>query len=121
MNPKQFLQIGGIVLVAVGILGFVGILGPDAESSVFGPNWWFDSAENWAHLFLGIVALIVAYVFPATTHKTITIIVGVVGILVGLYSITGETQLLGANLESPLDTILHLAIGAWALWASYKK
>ncbi|MBI3335160.1 MAG: hypothetical protein HY001_01510 [Candidatus Portnoybacteria bacterium] len=120
MNPKQFLQLGGIILVVVGLLGFVGLLGPGVESSIFGSAWWFDNAENWAHLVLGVVALIAAYALPETTHKTITVVVGVVAVLVGLYSVAGEAQLLGANLENPLDTILHLVVGAWALWASYK-
>lgn len=121
MNPKQFLQIGGIVLVVVGLLGFIGVLGPDVDSSIFGSAWWFDNAENWAHLVLGVVALLVLYALPENTHKQITVVVGVVAVLAGLYSVTGEAQLLGANLENPLDTILHLVVGAWALWASYKK
>ena len=28
---------------------------------------------------------------------------------------------LGSNLENPLDTLLHLAVGAWALYASMGK
>jgi len=35
MNPKQFLQIGGIILVLVGILGFF-VIGPTPEKSLFG-------------------------------------------------------------------------------------
>ena len=58
MNPKQFLVIGGIILLLVGILGFVGILGPTASDSIFGATWYFDNAENWAHAVLGIVALL---------------------------------------------------------------
>lgn len=121
MNSKQFLQIGGVVLVLVGILGFVGVIGPTSENSLFGAFWWFDNAENWAHLVLGIVAVAAAYLLPAGMQKPLVMLVGIVGILVGLYSILGEANLLGAMLQNPADTVLHLAVGVWALWASMRK
>lgn len=121
MNPKQFLQIGGVVLVAVGILGFVGVIGPTAEQSIFGSFWWFDNVENWAHLVLGIVAVIAAYLLPVGAQKPLVMVVGVVGVLVGLYSILGEANLFGAMLQNPADTVLHLVVGVWALWASMRK
>lgn len=114
MNPKSFLTIGGIILVIVGIVGFLGIIGPTSEQSIFRGAWWFDNAENWAHLVLGIVALIVAFALPKI-QKGVVILVGILGILVGLYSLIGNTNLLGANLENPLDSLLHLIIGIWAL------
>lgn len=121
ISPKGFLQIGGIVLVVVAILGFFGIIGPTPESSLFGSFWWFDGPENWAHLVLGVVALGVAYgVKDDKTQKTVTMIVGVVALLVGLYGFV-SSGLLGANLENPMDNLLHLVVGAWALWASMKK
>lgn len=125
MNPKQFLLLGGIVLVLVAVLGMVGVIGPTADVSIFGPAWWFDTAENWAHLVLGIVALIAAFILPGTLQKPLVLIVGVVGILVGLYSaigpVTAGVTLWGAGLENPADTVLHLAVGAWALLAALKK
>ena len=116
MNPKQFLLVGGAVLVLVGVLGFVGVIGPTAADSIFGETWWFDTAENWAHLVLGIVALIAAFVLPAGLQKPLVLLVGAVGILVGLYNLM-SMDLLGAHLESPVDMILHLAVGAWGLAA----
>ena len=121
MNPKQFLQIGGVVLVLVGILGFVGIIGPTAEQSIFGSAWWFDNGENWAHLILGVVGLAAAYVLSVSRQKTLVMILGVVGVLVGLWSLVVSESFLGANLENPADSLLHLVVGAWALWASMKK
>ena len=117
MNPKQFLQIGGAVLVLVGILGFVGVLGPSAEKSIFGAAWWFDNAENWAHLVLGIVGLAASFVLAANLQKLLVLVLGVVGVLVGLWSLLGYTMLLGANLENPADTVLHIVVGLWALAA----
>ena len=121
MNPKQFLVIGGIVLVVVGLLGFVGIIGPGPEDSIFGSAWWFDNGENWAHLLLGLVALVAAYAVPASAHRPLVMAVGVLGILFGLYSLFVGENFLGANLENPLDTILHLVVGGWALFASRKS
>jgi hypothetical protein len=118
MNPKQFLIIGGIVLVLVAVLGMIGIIGPTAEQSVFGSNWWFDSAENWAHLVLGIVALVASMALPAGLQKPLVIIVGLLGLGVGLYSLMGSSMLLGANLENPADTVLHIAVGIWAMVAA---
>ncbi|MBM3257330.1 MAG: hypothetical protein FJY98_03330 [Candidatus Liptonbacteria bacterium] len=120
MNPKQFLQIGGVVLVLVGILGFVGVLGPTADKSIFGEGWWFDNAENWAHLVIGIIALIAVYAIGAEAQKPLVVVVGVVAVLAGLYSIF-QPALLGANLENPADTILHLVVGVWALIAARGK
>lgn len=121
MNPKQFLQIGGVVLVVVGILGFVGVIGPTAAKSIFGSRWWFDTNENWAHLVIGIVALAASYGLGASLQKNLTLLVGIVGVFVGLYSAFVSTAFLGANLENPADTLLHLVVGAWALWASRGK
>ncbi len=119
-TPKGFLMWGGVVLVVVAILGYVGVIGPTAQSSIFGNFWWFDNAENIAHLVLGVVALIAMYVLSAGMQKNLVLLVGVVGILVALYNLVG-TQLLGANLESPADLILHLAVGAWGLYAGLRK
>ncbi|MBI2623653.1 MAG: hypothetical protein HYW65_03725 [Candidatus Liptonbacteria bacterium] len=118
MNPKQFLRIGGGVLVLVGILGFVNVLGPTPEASIFGAGWWFDNGENWAHLIIGIVALIAAYALSAEAQKPLVVVVGIVAVLVGLYSILVGESFLGANLENPADSILHLVVGIWALIAS---
>ena len=118
MNPKQFLKIGGAILVVVGILGFF-LIGPTEDASIFGPSWWFDSGENYAHLIIGIVGLIAASMLGASSQKSLVMLLGVVGIVVGVYSIFSPS-FLGANLENPADTILHLAVGAWALYAAKK-
>ncbi len=123
MNSKQFLLWGGIILVVVGLLGWW-LLGPTPEASIFGSTWWFDNGENWAHLVLGIVALIAAYALPASGQKPLVMVLGVVAVLIGLYSLLlssgGSAQLLGSSLENPADSILHLVVGAWALWASMR-
>lgn len=121
LSPKGFLMVGGIVLVLVALLGYVGVIGPAADQSIFGAGWYFDNAENMAHLVLGVVAILAAYLVGAGVQKTLVIIVGVIGVLVGLYSLVGPSMLWGANLENPADTILHLVVGAWALWAGFRS
>lgn len=120
MNSKQFLQIGGGVLVLVGVLGFIGVLGPTADRSIFGETWFFDNVENWAHLIIGVVGLIAAYTLGAAHQKMLTQAVGAFALLVAVYNLFG-TNLGGAALQRPLDFILHLVVGVWALWASMQK
>ncbi len=124
LSPQGFLKVGGIVLVVVAILGFIGIIGP-TSNSLFGSYWFFDNAENWAHLVLGIIALIAVFALPANINKGLVMLLGIVAVLVGLYSLFAPAPegatLLGAALENPMDTILHLVIGAWALVAGFKK
>jgi len=124
LSPQGFLRVGGVVLIVVGLLGFIGVIGP-TQNSLFSSYWYFDNAENWAHLVLGIVALIAAFTFPAMVNKTLVIVLGVFGALVGLYSlfgsIPGGVTFLGAMLQNPADTLLHLVVGAWALVAGFKE
>lgn len=117
MNSKQFLQIGGAVLLLVGVLGYVGVIGPTPEKSLFGASWWFDNNENLAHTVLGVVGLAAAFYAKPMWQKWLVFVLGVVGVVVGLYNLT-STTLLGANLENPADVVLHLVVGAWALYAS---
>ena len=118
MNSKQFLILGGAVLVLIAVLGMLGIIGPTAEQSIFGVNWWFDGTENGAHLVLGIVALIAAFVLPAGLQKPLVILVALFALVVGIYSGVVSTMFLGANLENPLDTVLHVGVGIWGLLAA---
>lgn len=109
-------MIGGVVLVVVALAGFFGVSGPTPDSSIFGSFWYFDNAENWAHLVLGVVALVVAYALGADLQGWVTLLVGVVGVLVALYNF-GYSNLLGAELQNPADLVLHLVVGVWALYA----
>lgn len=123
MNPKQFLTIGGIVLVVLGVLGFI-----VGEARLIGDLFWLDNGENVAHVVLGIVALAAVYVpglnsALAPYYKPIVILVGIIALFFGVYGFvvagSPSPNTFGvANLENPLDNILHLAVGAWALYAA---
>ena len=117
MTSRQFLRVGGGVLFLLGVLGFVHVLGPTPETSIFGTTWWSDTGESWGHLILGIIALIGVYVFDADAQKSLATVLGTILVLVGLYSIFNG-NFLGVSLENPADTILHLILGIWALIAT---
>jgi hypothetical protein len=125
MNPKSFLKIGGVVLVIISLAGLVGIIGPTPESSIFSTTWYFTNGENWAHLIGGVAALLVAYAMPAF-QGPVTLLVGVVALLAGVWGFflpAEAPNFYGANLENPLDNILHLVVGVWAVlsWRGAKK
>jgi hypothetical protein len=116
MNPRQFLQVGGIILLLLGIVGFVK---PDLLPGLLE----FDAAENYAHTVLGIVALLAAYTLGADLQKWLTVVVGVVALFFGVmgFVVSGNPapNFYGiANLENPLDNVVHLVVGVWALWAA---
>lgn len=126
MNPKQFLVVGGAVLVLVAVLGFFGVIGPTTDKSLFGETWVFTQPENWAHLVLGVVALIAAFVLPSMTQKWLVVLVGVLALVVGIWGFTVAEKSFpnffgGSNLENVADNVLHLVIGVWALLASMGK
>ncbi len=114
---------GGAVLLLVAVLGFVGVIGPTADS-LFGSFWYFDNVENLAHFVLGVVALGLAFWAGSEIQKWITVVVGGVAVVAALWSLFGVvpdgSNLLGAQLQNPADTVLHAVVGAWALFAGLK-
>jgi len=123
MNPRQFLLIGGIVLLFLGISGYF-ILGPNPESSLLGSFFWLDGAENIAHLLFGAVALLAYFLLKdAGMQKILVILVGLVALVVtvlGFMSMSNPIPNVGvANLESPADNILHLVVALWAFGAVF--
>ena len=120
MNPKQFLQFGGAILV---VLGGIGLLPVFTKANT--PWFYLDTGENVAHIGLGIVAIAAAYLLtdPAM-QKWLVAVVGVVALFFGVYGFVvmgaSEPNTFGvSNLESPADNLLHLVVGAWALYAAF--
>ena len=122
LTPRGFLQYGGIVLLLLGIVGYLGIF---TDKKVLE----FDAGENVAHTFLGLVALAILYVPGLNTafapyYKWIVAILGVVALFFAVYgflnaSVAYPNTFGISNLESPLDDVLHLVVGIWALWAAF--
>ncbi|MDO8555748.1 MAG: hypothetical protein Q7R96_01065 [Nanoarchaeota archaeon] len=117
-NTKTFLTWGGWILVILGLLGFF-LIGPGTDA-LFGATWWFDNLENWAHLILGIVALVLVYLVKHDgLNKWVTIIVGLAAIAATITGFMNGT-FLGAGMEM-LDNILHLVVGIWALGSGFAR
>ena len=119
MNPKQFVLIGGIVLLALGIVGFLGVFN-DTKSA-----FYLDQGENVAHTGLGIIAIAAAFLISdAMLQKWLVAVVGITALFFAVYGfmVAGNTppNTFGvSNLESPADDILHLVVGIWALAAAF--
>jgi hypothetical protein len=126
MNPRQFLLLGGIILVAFAVLGVFG-LGPTEADSALGVNLWFDNGENVAHLVLGAVALLAYYFLKdAQLTRWLVILVGVIALgaaLVGFLNLGGDTpgaNFFGlANVENPVENTVHLLVGVWAFYVAF--
>lgn len=112
-----------MILVLLGIIGYLGVFNEETT-----PFFWLDNSENVAHLFLGVVALAAVYI-PGLNkvlepfYKSIVILVGIIALFFGVYGflVAGQEapNTFGlANLESPADNVLHLVVGAWALYAA---
>ena len=124
-TPKGFLTYGGVVLLLLGIVGYLGVV---SESSV--PAFWLDNGENLAHTFLGLVALAIVFIpglnsMFAPYYRWIVILLGIVALFFAVYGFyvggNASPNTFGvANLESPADDILHLVVAAWALYAAWR-
>ena len=121
MNPKYFLSVSGAILIAVGILGLIGgIIGPTPGDSLFGNIWYFNSVEIWAHLAIGIFAIVCAFLLSEKIQKFVSVTLGILLITLGFYILLGNYELLGAHFEHPADTFFNFIFGVWALMAGVK-
>jgi len=109
---KTYLTWVGWILVVLGILGFVwaGIPGTLA----------LTASENYAHLVLGIVALLAVYWGGAQLQKWLTAVFGIVALYFGIWGFVDPTYYNITSLEL-LDNVIHIVLGAWGLWAVWGK
>ena len=126
LSLKGFFMMGGVILLLLGVVGFLGIFGPTTPL-------WLTDGENYAHVVLGAVALAALYVPGLNTAlapylKWIAVLVGVIALFFGVFGFVGVTADLPpkmntfgvAFLNNPIDNIIHLVVGAWALYVSLK-
>ena len=119
MHPKQFLQIGGVILVLLGVIGF---MKPDFAGDFLN----FDGPENWSHLVLGVVAISLAPLAIGELKKWVVVLVGLVALVFGIlgFMVSGNPapNFYGVtNFENPADNVLHVVVGLWAFFAAFNK
>ena len=124
-TPKGFLTYGGVVLLLLGIIGLFAL-----NSATATPAFWLDNGENYAHIGLGVIALAIVFVPGLNTmfepyYRWIVILLGIVALFFAIYGVvvagnTAPNTFGLANLEFPADDLLHLVVGAWALYAAWK-
>lgn len=122
MNPRQFLLWGGIILLALGVLGLF-LMGPTPQQSILGEFFWLDTTENIAHLLFGAIA-IGAYFWlkDSSLVKYLVILVGIVAAIAAIFgfvNVNSEVPNVAiSNMENPADNILHAVVAVWALGVS---
>jgi len=119
--PRLFLSAGGSVLLLLTMVGYVGVF-----SEAGSPTFWLDPAENALHAGLGLVALGALFIPGVKTilaphQRAIVAGIAVVLLFLGVYGFalpagsSAHPNLFGmANLESPVDNVLHLVLGVVA-------
>ncbi len=116
VSPRRFLQLAGTLLAVVAIVGF---LRPDLA----GDFWRFDPLENWTRLLLGMAMIVLAPVPPPALPRAFAALVGVAMLALGvtgfLVAARPSPNFFGlVNLESPVDNVFHLILGAWGVLAA---
>ena len=125
LNPREFLRIGGIVLIALGVVGFIAWYATGMKTnSVF----YLDNGENFAHIVLGIAGVVLGFGLGSQTAllRLVATAVGLISLFFGIYGfmVAGNPipNTFGVgNLENPLDNLLHLAVALWALASAFGK
>lgn len=116
MTSKNFLLWAGWILIILAVVGFLNVIETEAL--------YFDNAENWAHLILGVVALAIVYgVREEQTHKLAATVFGLVALVFGIWGflVAGNPapNFYSVTDLKTLDNILHLVVGVWGLWAAF--
>jgi hypothetical protein len=117
VRPRQFLLLGGTLLVILGLAGVAGLLGSISQASLFNPPYRI----NWFHLMFGIVVFAIAFAGGRTLQSAMTLAAGGLGSTLGLSGLLfGSYAAKRYNmpeLADPSDHFAHLTVGVLALWA----
>lgn len=114
MGPKTIVSTLGVILVLLGLLGFV--LG----SPLFG-MFEVNNALNFFHLITGILALIIVGMGEGAT-LTLARVFGAIFALAGIiaFILPGGSLFGFLSLNMP-DSILYIIFGAFLLYAGFSR
>ena len=104
------------------LLAVLGFLVPALQQT--GTSFYLTSAENWAHLILGLVALAAAtWMTNSQSQKWLVALVGIIALYFGVWGfvVAGNPapNYMGVTNLETADNLLHLVVGIWALWAAF--
>lgn len=117
-NPKNFLTVIGYILVVAGILGFIRVLGPTSQQSIFGSYLWLSTPLSLIYFVAGIVSLYVAYaMMEASVVLPLTFAMGAAGFFIGLYGLFWSSKIFGIELGGVIANLFYLIAGIWGVWA----
>lgn len=114
---KTFALVVGIVFVLVGILGFIPALVPGgALLGIFA----VDVLHNSVHLLIGVSGIAAAYTgFPRLYNQIIGIVYLLLAVLGFIPALSFNGALLGLVSINLSDNILHLVVGAVAVYVGF--
>jgi len=114
---KNFLIWIGYIGIILGILGFIHVLGPTPQNSIFGSYWWMSSQINLIYIIGGIVSLFTAYVLSESIVQIVTYGIAILAFFGGLYGLFWAPAVFSVPLEGVIGNLITFLIGVWALWS----
>ncbi len=121
---KWFIILISAFALSQAIGGSFGISGPGPENSHYGINLYSDPIENFYHAMFAIAGLIVGFRKSLRNQiifgYVLAITALVVGVLGAFSPIPTGINVLGAHLQNPGDTIIHLFSGTTTLFMTLK-
>lgn len=114
---RNFLVWMGYIAIILGILGFIHVLGPTPQNSIFGSYWWMSSQVGLIYIVGGIVSLFTAYAMPESIIQIVTFGIAVVAFFIGLYGLFWAPRVFSVPLEGVIGNLINFLIGIWAFWS----
>src|SRR5262245_41681145 len=116
VRPRQFLLLGGTLLVILGLAGVAGLLGSISQASLFHPAY----LVNLFPLTFGNVVVAIAFGGCRTLQGAMALAAGCLGSALGLSGLLfGSYAAKRYNmpeLADPSEHFAHLTVGVLALW-----
>jgi len=124
MKFNHYIVLISAFALSQGIASAVGLSGPLPENSIFGEAWYFDTVENVFHVLFGVIGISIGLSKSFLWQKRFGYTLAAVALFAGGASATGPitegVTILGASLQNPADTLLHLIAGGITLYLTIK-